>query len=223
MPDIFVATKKKETARTKKVTVKRSEAEIKKKKVVDSKVANVLSTFVFKPKNIRFETQEKEEKVVLFLRRHLITNVSWVLLACLLIVAPVFVQRFSLLNFLPERFQFITLLSWYLVTTGYVFKKFLTWFFNVNIITDERIVDIDFPSILYRHISSTKIDQVQDVTIKVGGFARSLLNYGDVSIQTAGAEPEICFEAVPRPEQVSKLLYELILEEEKEKLEGRVR
>lgn len=206
MPDIFVASKTKKTEPAKA-----------------TKPVSPLATFISRPKNIRFETQERKEKIVLLLRRHWITNLSWVLTAVLLIMAPVLVQALSLLNFLPRRFQFISLLTWYLVTTGYVFERFLTWFFDINIITDERIVDIDFPSILYRHISSTKIDQVQDVTIKVGGFVRSLLNYGDVLIQTASAEPEICFEAVPRPEQVSKLLYKLILEEEKEKLEGRVR
>ena len=97
------------------------------------------------------------------------------------------------------------------------------WFFNVNIITDERVVDIDFHNILYKDLSETKIDQVQDISIKVGGFTRSLFNYGDVYIQTAGAEPEICFEAVPNPEQVSKILNHLAMEEEQEKLEGRVR
>lgn len=206
MPDIFIASKTKKT-----------------KPAKETKPVSPLATFISRPKNIRFETQERREKIELLLRRHWITNLSWVLIAGLLVVAPVFIQMAGLLNFLPGRFQFITLLIWYLVTTGFVFEKFLTWFFDVNIITDERIVDIDFPSILYRHISTTKIDQVQDVTIKVGGFIRSLLNYGDVLIQTAGTEPEICFEAVPRPEQVSKVLDQLILEEEKEKLEGKVR
>lgn len=214
MPDIFVASKTKKTEPAKATKPEKKAA---------PKGVNPLAAFISRPKNIRFETQDRKEKIVLLLRRHWITNLSWIVTAVLLMIAPIFIQMADLLNFFPGRFQFITFLTWYLVLAGYVFERFLTWFFDVNIITDERIVDIDFPSILYRHISSAKIDQVQDVTIKVGGFIRSLLNYGDVSIQTAGTEPEICFEAVPRPERVSKVLYKLILEEEKEKLEGRVR
>ncbi len=29
-------------------------------------------------------------------------------------------------------------------TFAFAFEKFLSWYFNVNIITDERIVDVDF-------------------------------------------------------------------------------
>jgi len=130
---------------------------------------------------------------------------------------------FASLNFIPSGYRLIITLAWYLLTFAFSLEKFLSWFFNVNIITDERIVDIDFPSILYKDISETKIDQIQDVSIKVGGFIRSLFNFGDVLIQTAGAVPEIHFSAVPNPEQVSKILNELILEEEQEKLDGRVR
>jgi len=204
MPDIFVAKKK---------PVKTSPPQ----------KTNALAAFIKKPKNINFETQEKKEEIVLFLRRHWITNVPWVLVIVLMLVAPVFLRFFPLLDFLPGRFQFITLIGWYLLTTAVVFEKFLSWLFNVNIITDERIVDIDFPSLLYREISSAKIDQVQDISTKVGGFIRSLFNYGDVLIQTAGTEPEICFEAVPRPGQVAKILNQMMLEEEQEKIEGRVR
>lgn len=208
MPDVFIASK------TKQVEPEKKEL---------PQAPSALAAFISRPKNIHFETQGKKEKIILLLRRHWVTNFSWVLTGGLLVVAPVLVQAIGLLNFLPGRFQFITLLTWYLITAGYIFERFLNWFFNVNIITDERVVDIDFPSILYRDISSAKIGQIQDVSIKVGGFIRSLLNYGDVFIQTAGAKPEIEFEAIPRPEQVAKALDKLMLEEKKEKLEGRVR
>jgi len=117
----------------------------------------------------------------------------------------------------------IIIIGWYLLTFAFAFERFLSWFYNVNIITDERIVDINFPSILYKDISETKIDRVQDVSAKTGGYIRSLFDYGDVLIQTAGTIPEICFEAIPHPARVSQILNELLYEEEKEKLEGRVR
>lgn len=212
MPDIFVAEKKPKKP-------KKPKAE----KTKETKKAGVLAAFISQPRNINFETQEKEEKIVLLLRRHWVTNIPWVLLLVLMVMAPFLGRFLPFLSALPPRFRLITVLGWYLLTTAVFFEKALGWLFNVNIITDERIVDIDFPSLLYRHISSAKIDQIQDINIKVGGFIRSLFNYGDVLIQTAGTEPEICFEAVPRPGQVAKALNRLILEEEQEKLDGRVR
>jgi len=210
MVDIYIAPKEKKP-------------EKKKKKVVEKRSFNPLAAFIAQPKDIRFETQEKKEKIVLFLRRHWLTNVGWIIGATLMIFAPLLLKFFPLLVFLPPRFRFISLVVWYMLTLAFVFEKFLSWFFNVNIITDERIVDVDFPSLLYRDISSAKIDQIQDVSVKVGGFVRSLFDYGDVLIQTAGTVPEFCFEAVPHPTQVAKIINEQIIQEEQEKIDGRVR
>jgi len=239
MPDIYIAKKEeKEKTQTKSkkgpikepvVTAAESKQETKKeekdvkKKVIEEGTTNPLAAFMSKPRNLRFETQEQKEKVVLLLRRHLVTNIPWLVAATAMAIFPFLAVRILPLDFIPSSYRLIIFITWYLLTFAFSFEKFLSWFFNVNIITDERIVDVDFPSILYRDISTTKIDQIQDISIKVGGFVRSLFNYGDVAIQTAGTVPEICFEAVPRPGRVAKILNDLILEEEQEKIDGRVR
>lgn len=227
MPDIFVAEKVKKTSKKKDP---RGSSEKKTGKTPAPFLAtlreittNPLAAFMANPPNLRFETQESQEKVILLLRRHFITNLGWILSGAALLVLPPFVFPFLPLDFLPDRFGLIVLLGWYLATFSFTFTKFIGWFFNVNIITDERIIDIDFPTLLYKDITEAKIDQVQDVNTKVGGFARSLFNFGDVLIQTASAVPEICFEAVPEPERVAKIINELKLQEEQEKIEGRVR
>ncbi len=103
------------------------------------------------------------------MRRHWITNLPGVLIVSLMLIAPAFFHFLTFLDFLPGRFQFIGIIGWYLLTVAVIFEKILSWLFNVNIITDERIVDIDFPNLLYRQISSAKTDQIQDISIKVGG------------------------------------------------------
>lgn len=215
MPDIYVApAKRRKDRKTKKP---------KKEAVIRERPTSSLAAFVPRPDKVRFETQEKKEKIVLLLRRHVITNVPWVLLALLMVLVPWIVKLFISFDFIPFRYQLMSLIGWYLLTFAFVFERFLSWLFNVNILTDERVVDIDFPTILYREISSTKTDQIQDVSVKIGGFIRSLFDYGEILIQTAGTIPEICFEAVPHPTRVAEIINDLILEEEKEKLEGRVR
>ena len=225
MPDIYDASKEKQktTQRVTKTPPKPYRARIDHIIKPHQRGKGHWASFLAKPSRLRFETQERKEKIILLLRRHFATNLFWmftVLVASAL--PPLALMGFSF-EFLPYRYLFVTVLAWYLMVFAYGFEKFLSWFFNVNIITDERIVDIDFPSILYKDISETKIDQVQDVSIRVGGFARALFNFGDVTIQTAGPTAEINFEAVPGPEQVSRVLNELIIEEEQEKLEGRAR
>lgn len=213
MPDIFVVKPEKKSR-------EKIKEEMEELLAVGSRF---FASFVPKPKKLRFDTQQPKEKIVLLLRRHPITNLPWIILAVILLLAPPIVFSVFPLNFLPGNYRFISILCWYLLTFAFIFERFLIWFFNVNILTDERIIDINFPTLLYREITEAKLDKIQDVNIKTGGYIRSLFNFGDVLIQTAGAIPEICFEAVPEPERVSQILNQLLYEEEQEKLEGRVR
>lgn len=217
MPDIFVA-KNKKKIKSKPVKSETVADSLKKKRTT-----NPLATLMIRPRQVSFDTQEREEKIILLVRRHLITNLKWVLVAGVMILLPFFVSLIFAELFTTFRYRSVLVLIWYVLTFSYVFEQFLRWFFNVNILTDERVVDIDFPSILYRDISSAKIDNIQDISAKTGGFVRSFFNYGDVCIQTAGEQREFIFEAVPEPEGIIKILNQLILEEEQEKLEGRVR
>jgi len=223
MPDIYVAKDKKAKEPTKKAPSPQSEKESVAERLKTQKPAHSFASLIIRPQKINFETQEAKEKVVLLARQHLFTNVKWFLLVLVLLILPFFVFQF-LPDFLnTARFRPLLILFWYLATFSFAFEQFLKWFFNVNLITDERVVDIDFPSLLYRDISSTKIEMIQDISVKTSGFIRSLLNYGDVHIQTAGEQREFIFEAIPQPERVIDILNQLIEEEEKEKMEGRTR
>ena len=123
-----------------------------------------LASFLMCPGGVTFETRESEEKVILFLRRHLITNIPWMLTTIAMFLVPTFINNLSILNSIPSNFKFIFILIWYLITTAYFLESFLTWFFNVYIVTDERIVDIDFYNLIYKEVSDANIDKIQDVT-----------------------------------------------------------
>ncbi len=184
---------------------------------------NPLSSYCYFPDGIKFVAKDSNEKIVLFLRRHPITNLPWILISAILFASPMVLSEFPLLDFLPDNFKFVAILSWYLIAVAYTFESFLDWFFSVYIITDERVFDVDFVNLIYREITEANIDQVQEVTTKMGGVIRTLFNYGDVYIPTASEIPNIEFEAVPHPDQIAKILRELRVEEEQEKIEGRVR
>lgn len=185
--------------------------------------ASPYRAFTPKPLNVSFESQDDDEQIVLFVRKHVITNLGWILTAIVLVIMPFFLRFIPLIDFFPERFHLPLIGGWYLFTLGYILEKFLSWFFNVNILTDERIVDIDFYSLLYKRISSAKIDRVEDVSVDMSGFMATLVNYGTVDIQTAAEEREFSFELVPQPQKVAQVINELLLEEQQEELEGRVR
>lgn len=182
-----------------------------------------LSSFAMCPEGVSFETREEEEKVVLFLRQHFIVNIPWIFISIIMIIAPTFILMTSILDQFPQNFKFVFILIWYLITFAYVLQNFLNWFFNVYIITDERIVDVDFYNLIYKEVHDAHIDRIQDVTYNMGGVIRTIFNYGDVLIQTASEVPNFDFLAVPQPDKVAKVLQELQTEEDLEAVEGRIR
>lgn len=184
---------------------------------------NPFDAFAAKPVNVCFDSQLADETILLLLRRHPMTQLGWVGAVLVMLVLPLLFSYVNLLSFLPSQFHWAALLGWYLLVTGFALESFLTWFFNVYIVTDERIIDVDFYSLLYKNISSAKIDNIEDITATTGGALGSIFNYGTIKIQTAAAVGEFEFEDVPQPDKITAFLNELLVEEEQEKLEGRSR
>jgi len=146
----------------------------------------------------------------------------WLIITIFLIFAPVFLSVLPPLVLLPDRFRLVVGMMWYLFVFAFILEQFFTWYFNVDIITDERIVDIDFISLIHKRVSDAEIENIEDVTYKVGGIFGTMFDFGTVYVQTAAERPEFEFEDVPRPALVVKVLQKLRLEEKQEQLEGRL-
>lgn len=112
----------------------------------------MLSSYIEKPNNYRFEGQDHDEVILLLLRAHPITNLSWIIPAVLLFSGPFFVPsavRFLNLDVstVPEVFGLVFLIINYLIVLVIVFEGFLYWYFNVYIVTNKNIIDVDFHSL----------------------------------------------------------------------------
>jgi hypothetical protein len=185
---------------------------------------NSLSSLLVLPgSKVRFENQEPEEEILLILRSHWITNLSWVLLAIILFFIPVSLLYVPLLESFPVRFQLMFVIFWYLVLLIFVFEKFLTWFFNITIITDERIIDVDFINLTTKKVSDAELDKIQDVSFTRQGVLQTIFNFGDILVQTAAEHAQFVFEKIPESSEVANILQRLRTEEKVEALEGRIR
>jgi len=159
--------------------------------------------------NVKFETQENKENVILVLRAHPITQIYWLLNSLF------FIFILSLLNyFFPSFFNatqifFLNVFAIVFILS-YLWLNFLNWFFNVGVISNKRIIDIDFHGIIYKEVTATHLNKIEDITSKGGGYFQSFFDYGNVFIQTAGTEANIEFIDVPYPSQVATMINELI-------------
>lgn len=171
----------------------------------------MFSSYIENPTNCRFEGQDKEEKIILLLRAHPITNLSWFIPALLIALLPFFVPPVlriigNILPSIPPPFISALVIINYLVVLVVVFEGFLYWYFNVYIVTDKNIVDIDFHSILFKNVDIAPLRSVQEANSSMGGILRAIFHFGDVFIQTAGAKVQIDFHGVPNPHQVADII-----------------
>jgi len=158
---------------------------------------------------IKFETYEPGEKIILLLRAHPFTQLSWILYSVfsliLIFVVNIIISSFFAISqlFLLNCFMAVFLLS-------FIWFNLLNWYFNVGIVTNRRVIDIDFYAVLYREISVARLDKIQDITVKSGGYFEAFFNYGTIFIQTAGTEANIEFADIPRPAEVVQMIEKLL-------------
>lgn len=98
----------------------------------------------------------------------------------------------------------------------YAWLIWIDYYFDVWIITTERVVNIEQKGLFTRHVSELRFNKIEDVTTEVTGFLPTILNYGDVKIQTAAEEAEFRFRTVSDPYHVKNIIMELQRKNEKE-------
>ena len=86
----------------------------------------------------------------------------------------------------------------------------MKWFYNIILITDRSVVDIDYDGLLHHDVAITNFNLIQDVNYTKTGFFRSLFNYGDLFVQTAGGKENLEALGVPNPALASKIIVEKI-------------
>lgn len=174
-------------------------------------------SFFEKPQKITFAEQEKNEVIELFLRQHPIVNIPWILTALFAaVLAPLVLSLDQSLGFnftinIPTKILIAGLILYYLLILAYVVEQFLHWYFNIYIVTNIHIVDVDFDSLLYRNITEINLTDIETVSAKVAGVFGSLFNYGDVNVETAAKMQAVTFLRVPRPDFVADRIEDLRL------------
>lgn len=174
------------------------------------------NSFIEKPKDLHFESQEPQEQVYFILRRHPITNLGWILMSIILISLPLVFMLYSgqfiedTFQYIPARYQLIGFILWYLLTLLFTFESFLTWYFNVYIITNKRLIDVDFNGFWGKRISEATFDNVEDVTYETSKFLHVLFDYGDIFMQTAAEKTEFEFHSISKPGKVHDILTDLV-------------
>ena len=164
---------------------------------------------------IHFPGQLKNETVLLLLRRH------WFILFTRMLIIIVSVIVLAVIYFLflgpnsnPQEIAFhdILIFSESLATLflwNFFFILWVDYYLDVWIVTNERIINIEQKGFFNRNISELKLTKIQDVTSEINGFIPTILNYGNICVQTAGEVERFTFLQIPNPNHVKNVIVQL--------------
>lgn len=168
--------------------------------------------FRFAQSKNSFEGQLPKEKTLLLTRKHYIT-LFYLFLNCFFLgilpfIFQIFINKFSWYSVFSSVFQFL-LVVYYLILWLLLFYNLMLYFLTCLIITDRRLIIIETKGLFKHERLEVELAKIQDISIKVYGFAASTLNFGDLEIQSAGAIPKLNFSQLPNPYKVKELIMNL--------------
>ncbi len=162
---------------------------------------------------------EKGEHIEHAIRRHWFVMLFPIISSIILIVIPLlslwFFVRFEPLVEFFGQISFSAEVGWaasafYLVwlvlVLVFLFVQWTEYYLDVWLVTNRRLIDVNQHSVFNRSVKSLRFERVQDITVEVRGILATLLRFGDVHVQTAGATREIIIKQVREPYSLRKII-----------------
>jgi membrane protein YdbS with pleckstrin-like domain len=165
---------------------------------------------------------EKGEELVMKVHRHwwfiVLRIVGLLLLAFVPLVLYAIVRRLGIVVLESEVVGLTVLTAlWALVLWALFWQFWTTYYMDIWVVTNRRIIDIDYQRLFDRNIAILRLDRVQDVTTHIRGILPSLLRYGSVVVQTAGSDKEFVIDQIAHPEQLRDTISRMAGEVSKER------
>lgn len=160
---------------------------------------------IFKESKNHFEGEETSEEVVLLIRRHpffILIRLFFFFILVLIPIAiisifPSFIYSHKILNL----FLFASSV-WYLFIWSGIFYALTMYTLDVWIVTNHRIIDSTQHGFFDRRVSELHLIRIQDISVQTQGVIQTVFHFGDLQVQTAGAEEKFKFSQIPNPVKV---------------------
>lgn len=157
---------------------------------------------------------EEGERILFIARRHWFLFLGQIIFILFFAVLPLFLLFIPSSVFAPVRavlpgieftvFFFTFFWSLWLMMLLLAFASlWTTYSLDIWLITNYRIIDIEQVGLFNRDISSFRLDQIQDATVKVSGIIATLIGFGSVEVRTASNE-SFKFDGVACPNELKE-------------------
>lgn len=167
---------------------------------------------------------EEGEHIVLEVRKHWFVLVTKLFVVIVLGLLPLFVYSAlvgllggfgvdgdarmieATFTHLLQFFYFV----WLLLLWIYIFIVWTDYFLDIWIITNKKILAVEQHGLFKREVSTILLAKVQDVSTEVHGFINTLLDFGDLQVETAGGMRTFIIHSVARPGATRQKINEVL-------------
>jgi len=153
-----------------------------------------------------------DERIIIEVRPHWLAILRNFIISGLLVLLPfIIITVLYQLSFPLDQLGLAPLAvfltgAWILVVWIFFYIAWTDYYLDVLILTDQRLIDIEQKGLFAREVSELRIENIQDVTVEVSGFLETLLDFGNVRIQTAASDQEFLVRTIPHPSKVKDII-----------------
>lgn len=159
---------------------------------------------------------ENEKDIVIYVHRHWAAFLGQFFLSFFLLVIPIvililiYIFNKNYLQGLAMNAIVLIFSVYYLIAITFAFISWVSFYYNVYIVTKDEIIEITQEGFFGRKIAQLSLLRVQDVTSHIKGLLPTFFAYGDVLVETAGEQSEnFLLKDIPNPQEVSTQIMNL--------------
>jgi len=149
---------------------------------------------------------KEDEEILLIVRQSPIAFSTAFLIGLLLFLLPFFLL-FPLFSW--GKWGIVIFIVLFLAALYYAVDRFVNWYFNCGIITDQRVIDVDQDGFFDRIVSEVPYYKIDDVSYSIKGLKQSTFKYGNVVVAIRGYRSNVTLKNISRPWVVQELILEI--------------
>lgn len=167
--------------------------------------------------------QQPDEHIIVSVRKHWFVFLTATLGTILAALAPIILAT-AVIAALPTGMQAGTSLMvffsalWVALCAIALADMWTHYYLDIWIVTNKRIMYIEQVRLFSREVTTLRIERIQDATVTFKNFIETMLNFGTLRIQSAGAvTDDLEIRGIPAPDHVKQLVLNEVDRETKER------
>ncbi len=166
---------------------------------------------------------QPDEHILIMVRKHWFLLLRDTLGTAVAGIIPL-IGAFLFIGIAPllEQYALVIIFAaalWLMLTWIALATLWTHYYLDMWIVTNKRIIFIEQVRLFSREITTLRIERIQDATVTFKNFIETMLNFGTLRIQSAGAViDDLEVYGIPQPEQVKHLVLQEVDRQTQERL-----